>query len=47
MTAGRSALAVAWALHGVEQYTAGVLDPRLREQFVAWAHSPDNNRAPG
>ncbi|WP_237047788.1 ADP-ribosylglycohydrolase family protein [Lentzea guizhouensis] len=41
------ALAVAWALHGVDRYTADVLEPRLRERFVAWAHSPENNRAPG
>ena len=41
------ALAVGWALHGVDRYTAEVLEPRLRERFVAWAHSPDNNRAPG
>ncbi|MEV6237853.1 ADP-ribosylglycohydrolase family protein [Lentzea sp. NPDC051838] len=41
------ALAVAWALHGVERYSADVLEPRLRERFVAWAHSPENNRAPG
>lgn len=41
------ALAVAWALHGVDRYTADVLEPRLRERFVAWAHSPENDRAPG
>ncbi|HEX6341060.1 ADP-ribosylglycohydrolase family protein [Umezawaea sp.] len=41
------ALAVAWALHGVDRYTAEVLEPRLRERFVAWAHSPENDRAPG
>jgi ADP-ribosylglycohydrolase len=41
------ALAVAWALAGVDRYTAEVLEPRLREQFVGWAHSPENNRAPG
>ncbi|MCS7475509.1 ADP-ribosylglycohydrolase family protein [Umezawaea endophytica] len=41
------ALAVAWALHGVDRYTAEALEPRLRERFVAWARSPENNRAPG
>lgn len=41
------ALAVAWALRDVDEYTAEALEPRLRERFVAWAHSPENNRAPG
>ncbi|GAA2996406.1 ADP-ribosylglycohydrolase family protein [Actinokineospora diospyrosa] len=41
------ALAVAWALHGVDEYTPAVLEPRLRERFVAWSVSPDNDRAPG
>ncbi|USX53476.1 ADP-ribosylglycohydrolase family protein [Lentzea sp. HUAS12] len=41
------ALAVAWALHDAESYTADALEPRLRERFVAWAHSPENDRAPG
>ena len=41
------ALAVAWALHDADSYTADALEPLLRERFVAWAHSPDNNRAPG
>ncbi|MFD4670003.1 ADP-ribosylglycohydrolase family protein [Lentzea sp. NPDC058450] len=41
------ALAVAWALHDVPALTAEALEPRLRERFVAWAHSPENDRAPG
>ncbi|WP_312880487.1 ADP-ribosylglycohydrolase family protein [Actinokineospora xionganensis] len=41
------ALAVAWALHGVDHLTADVLEPRIRERFVAWSMSPENNRAPG
>ncbi len=41
------ALAVGWALHGVDRYTADVLEPRFRKRFVDWAHSPENNRAPG
>lgn len=41
------ALAVGWALHGVDRLTAEALEPRLRERFVAWAISPENNRAPG
>ena len=40
------ALAVAWAVHGVRPDPA-TLERRLRERFVAWANSPDNNRAPG
>ena len=35
------ALAVAWALRGADRYTADALEPRLREQFVAWAHSAE------
>ncbi|SES32094.1 ADP-ribosylglycohydrolase family protein [Lentzea albida] len=41
------ALAVAWALHDADSYTADALEPRLRERFIAWAHSPENDRAPG
>ncbi|GAA2678041.1 MULTISPECIES: ADP-ribosylglycohydrolase family protein [Actinosynnema] len=41
------ALAVAWALRDAAEPTPEALEPRLRERFVAWAHSPDNNRAPG
>lgn len=41
------ALAVAWALRDVDRYTADALEPRLRERFIAWARSPENNRAPG
>ena len=40
-------LAVAWALHEAPEATPGVLEPLLRARFVAWAHSPENNRAPG
>ncbi|PPK63856.1 ADP-ribosylglycohydrolase family protein [Actinokineospora auranticolor] len=40
------ALAVAWALRNGE-LTPAEVEPRLRKRFVAWAHSPDNNRAPG
>ncbi|WNV85740.1 ADP-ribosylglycohydrolase family protein [Umezawaea sp. Da 62-37] len=41
------ALAVAWALHDADHLTPDVLEPLLRRRFVAWAHSPENNRAPG
>ncbi|MET1074579.1 MAG: ADP-ribosylglycohydrolase family protein [Umezawaea sp.] len=41
------ALAVAWALHDADRHTPDVLEPLLRQRFVAWAHSPENNRAPG
>lgn len=41
------ALAVAWALHDADGPTPDLLEPLLRERFVAWAMSPDNNRAPG
>ncbi|MEU5720645.1 ADP-ribosylglycohydrolase family protein [Micromonospora sp. NPDC047738] len=41
------ALAVAWALHDAPAYTPGVVEPLLRQRFLAWAVSPDNNRAPG
>ncbi|MDI5939529.1 ADP-ribosylglycohydrolase family protein, partial [Micromonospora sp. DH15] len=41
------ALAVAWALHDAPAYTPAAVEPLLRERFVAWSVSPDNNRAPG
>nr|WP_204291025.1 ADP-ribosylglycohydrolase family protein [Micromonospora gifhornensis] len=41
------ALAVAWALHDAPQLTPGAVEPLLRQRFLAWAASPDNNRAPG
>lgn len=40
-------LAVGWALLDAPAPTPAALEPLLRERFVAWAHSPDNNRAPG
>lgn len=41
------ALAVAHALQGAGELTAQELEPLLRQRFVAWARSPENNRAPG
>lgn len=41
------ALAVAWALREAAEPTAAVLEPLLRGRFLAWAKSPENNRAPG
>ena len=41
------ALAVAWALHDVPAYTAEAVEPLLRQRFLDWAASPENNRAPG
>lgn len=46
------AIAVGWALWtATQQVTAAltpqVLEPVLRQRFVAWLTSPDNNRAPG
>ncbi|MEU5550706.1 MULTISPECIES: ADP-ribosylglycohydrolase family protein [unclassified Micromonospora] len=41
------ALAVGWALHDASAYTPEVVEPLLRQRFLAWAASPDNNRAPG
>jgi ADP-ribosylglycohydrolase len=44
------ALAVGWALHeasGTGPLDADGLEVLLRRRFVAWALSPDNNRAPG
>ncbi|MFY1636417.1 ADP-ribosylglycohydrolase family protein [Solwaraspora sp. WMMB335] len=40
-------LAVGWALRDAAAPTPQVLEPLLRERFLAWAASPDNNRAPG
>jgi ADP-ribosylglycohydrolase len=41
------ALAVAWALCEAPSLTPAGVEPALRERFLAWANSPDNNRAPG
>lgn len=41
------ALAVAWALREAAAPTPQELEPLLRARFLAWAGSPDNNRAPG
>ncbi|MEH1016547.1 ADP-ribosylglycohydrolase family protein [Micromonospora sp. CPCC 206060] len=41
------ALAVGWALHDAPAPTPANLEPRLRDRFLAWAASPENNRAPG
>ncbi|MFI2711893.1 ADP-ribosylglycohydrolase family protein [Micromonospora sp. NPDC018662] len=41
------ALAVAWALHDAPAYTAAAVEPLLRQRFLDWAASPENNRAPG
>ena len=41
------ALAVAWALHEAPVFTPEVVEPLLRQRFLDWAVSPDNNRAPG
>ncbi|HEX6872939.1 MAG TPA: ADP-ribosylglycohydrolase family protein, partial [Micromonosporaceae bacterium] len=41
------ALAVGWALHEAPAWTAPVVEPLLRRRFLAWATSPDNDRAPG
>ncbi len=41
------ALAVGWALHEAPAPTPDVLAPLLRARFLAWAVSPDNDRAPG
>ncbi|MET8551907.1 ADP-ribosylglycohydrolase family protein [Micromonospora zamorensis] len=41
------ALAVGWALHEAPSLTPEAVEPLLRQRFVAWAVSPDNNRAPG
>ncbi|MEW2432519.1 ADP-ribosylglycohydrolase family protein [Micromonospora sp. NPDC047644] len=41
------ALAVGWALHETPSFTPEAVEPLLRRRFLAWAVSPDNNRAPG
>ncbi|MGC1215634.1 MAG: ADP-ribosylglycohydrolase family protein [Micromonospora sp.] len=41
------ALAVGWALHEAPAFTPDVVEPLLRQRFLDWAASPDNNRAPG
>ncbi|MBQ0976869.1 ADP-ribosylglycohydrolase family protein [Micromonospora sp. M61] len=41
------ALAVGWALHEAPALTPEAVEPLLRQRFLAWAVSPDNNRAPG
>jgi len=41
------ALAVGWALHEAQSFTPEAVQPLLRQRFLAWAISPDNNRAPG
>ena len=41
------ALAVGWALRDAASVTPAELERTLRDRFVAWLHSPDNNRAPG
>jgi len=41
------ALAVAWAVCETPSLTPAEVEPRLRARFLAWARSPENNRAPG
>jgi ADP-ribosylglycohydrolase len=41
------ALAVAWALVEAAELSPGAVEPLLRQRFLAWAASPENNRAPG
>ncbi|WP_433391001.1 ADP-ribosylglycohydrolase family protein [Micromonospora sp. KLBMP9576] len=41
------ALAVGWALHDAPALTPEAVEPLLRGRFLAWANSPENNRAPG
>lgn len=41
------ALAVGWALREAPTAAPEVLEPLLRQRFVAWSVSPDNDRAPG
>nr|WP_212845772.1 ADP-ribosylglycohydrolase family protein [Catellatospora sp. IY07-71] len=41
------ALAVGWALREASAPTPEALEPLLRARFLAWAKSPENNRAPG
>jgi ADP-ribosylglycohydrolase len=41
------ALAVGEAILAAPAFTAAALEPEWRRTFLAWAASPDNNRAPG
>ncbi|WBB70541.1 ADP-ribosylglycohydrolase family protein [Micromonospora sp. WMMD812] len=41
------ALAVGWALREAPALTPEAVEPALRQRFLAWAVSPENNRAPG
>ncbi len=41
------ALALGWALREAPSFTPEAVEPLLRRRFLAWAVSPDNNRAPG
>lgn len=41
------ALAVGWALHAAPSPRPETLEPLLRQRFVAWSVSPQNDRAPG
>ncbi|MEU5945487.1 ADP-ribosylglycohydrolase family protein [Micromonospora sp. NPDC047465] len=41
------ALAVGWALHDAPALTPEAVEPLLRQRFLDWAASPENNRAPG
>ncbi|WP_127505343.1 ADP-ribosylglycohydrolase family protein [Actinoplanes solisilvae] len=41
------ALAVGEAMLAAAELTPAAMEPLLREHFLAWAISPDNNRAPG
>ncbi|XVU25596.1 ADP-ribosylglycohydrolase family protein [Actinoplanes sp. CA-054009] len=41
------ALAVGEAILSAPAFTPEALEPALRREFLAWAVSPDNNRAPG
>jgi ADP-ribosylglycohydrolase len=41
------ALALAWAIMDAGEVTPRALAQPLRDRFVAWLQSPDNNRAPG
>jgi ADP-ribosylglycohydrolase len=38
---------VAWALRDAPEWSVAALEPLLRQRFVTWALSPENNRAPG
>ncbi|MFI5495338.1 ADP-ribosylglycohydrolase family protein [Actinoplanes sp. NPDC051859] len=40
-------LAVGESLLSLSPFTAATYEPPLRKAFLAWASSPDNNRAPG